>query len=216
MVGGQAVNFWAEVFDQCGDRQELPALRPFTSKDCDVWVGSSLWHQLKTTKKDQLICSQSPAAGQLGILKLDENPALIIDFQSGIYGFRPHEQKKLHDRALMFDGVKVIDPISLFRSKCHCFLHLDQTDRQDERHVRIMALVLPEYLSLLADKVETGDLPARSLIREIKWLQKTTKLSACQRTMKSLHLDTNTLTPWARLKNSSSEALQRHFETDQP
>lgn len=210
LVGGQAVNFWAEVFDRKGHHNELPAMRPFTSKDCDVWVGGSLWNELKATEKGRLICGQSPADGQLGILKLGGDPVQLVDFLSGIYGFRPQEQKKLYDRALMFDGVKVIDPISLFRSKCHCFLHLDQADRQDERHVRIMALVLPEYLALLAGEVESGGLSARSVIREIKWLEKTVGLAACRRAMEMLGIAKNSLIPFARLKRSEAEELRRY------
>jgi hypothetical protein len=34
LVGGQAVNLWAQVF--LGERPELGALRPFVSRDCDV------------------------------------------------------------------------------------------------------------------------------------------------------------------------------------
>jgi len=32
LIGGQAVNFWAEYFDHQGRPDELRALRPFTSK----------------------------------------------------------------------------------------------------------------------------------------------------------------------------------------
>ncbi len=66
---------------------------------------------------------------------------------SGVYGIRQDELARLCERAPVFYDIKIIDPIYLFRSKCHCLLGLDQSDRQDERHVRMLALILPEYLS---------------------------------------------------------------------
>lgn len=169
--GGQAVNFWAEYFDGRVAEGTLTKLRPFASKDCDIWVSGAAWAKLK---HDPLLRkSSSPAEGQLGVLTLSEEPPLVVDMLSLVYGIPVKDCQRLYDRAMDDGTLKVIDPISLFRSKCHCFLHLDQAGRQDERHVRIMALVLPEYLSLLADEVESGGLTARSVIREVKWLEKT-------------------------------------------
>jgi hypothetical protein len=78
----------------------------------------------------------------------------------------------LCDRAPIFHDIKVIDPIYLFRSKCHCFMGLPQGDRQDERHVRMLALILPEYISLLIDESDRGNIPDRDLLKEIKLLKK--------------------------------------------
>ena len=38
LEGGQAVNFWAEYFSNKGAGEALEQYRPFTSKDCDLWV----------------------------------------------------------------------------------------------------------------------------------------------------------------------------------
>lgn len=206
--GGQAVNFWAEFIDARIGGGPLAMMRPFTSKDCDIWVSGSAWEKLK--QNPLLRKGSSPADGQLGILTLSEEPPLVVDMLSLVYGIPVKDCQRLFDRAMDDGAVKVIDPISLFRSKCHCFLHLDQADRQDERHVRIMALVLPEYLSLLAGEVESGDLPARSVIREIKWLEKTVGLAACRRAMEMLGIAKNSLIPSARLKKSEAEELRRY------
>lgn len=206
--GGQAVNFWAEYIDARAESGSLAKMRPFTSKDCDIWVSGAAWAKLKLNPL--LRKGSSPADGQLGILTLSEEPPLVVDMLSLVYGIPVKDCQRLYERAMDDGTVKVIDPISLFRSKCHCFLHLDQADRQDERHMRIMALVLPEYLSLLAGEVESGGLTAQSVIREIKWLDKTAGLAACRRAMEMLRLDRESLIPWARLKNSESEELRRY------
>jgi hypothetical protein len=38
LEGGQAVNFWAEYIDAHIQSRPLSPMRPFTSKDCDIWV----------------------------------------------------------------------------------------------------------------------------------------------------------------------------------
>lgn len=142
--GGQAVNFWAEYIDSSGSMRALDPLRPFTSKDCDVWISSSAWENIKRNPGGVLRKIESPADGQLAILTLDQEPPLSVDLMTNVYGLRIGDLPRLLERALDDGGVKVLDPIYLFLSKCHCYLGLDQSGRQNERHVRILALVLPE------------------------------------------------------------------------
>ena len=125
LFGGQAVNFWADYFDRVGEVEELHLLRPFTSKDCDIWVSPQAWTEIRKTESSRLVQGVSPADGQLGILTLQQAPLRIVDFMSGIYGIRQQELARLCERAPVFNDIKVIDPIYLFRSKCHCLLGLD-------------------------------------------------------------------------------------------
>jgi hypothetical protein len=142
------------------------------SKDCDIWVSSRAWNEIQKLERRQLIKGSSPSDGQLGILTLQQDPLRVVDLLSGVYGIRHDELVRLCDRAPVFYGIKVIDPIYLFRSKCHCFLGLPQGDRQDERHVRMLALILPEYISLLIDDADRGNISDRALLKEIKLLKK--------------------------------------------
>lgn len=41
LIGGQAVNFWAEHLGRSEHSAELNSMRPFTSKDCDVGSAGS-------------------------------------------------------------------------------------------------------------------------------------------------------------------------------
>ena len=84
LEGGQAVNFWAEYVDSRVQGQPLSPLRPFTSKDCDIWVNSDTWEKLK--RDPQLRQGSSPADGQLGILTLSEDPPRVVDVLSSVYG----------------------------------------------------------------------------------------------------------------------------------
>lgn len=216
LFGGQAVNFWADYFDRKSDIEPLHALRPFTSKDCDIWVSSRAWNEVQKMERRQLVKGSSPSDGQLGILTLQRNPLRVVDLLSNVFGIRHDELARLCQRAPVFSGIKVIDPIYLFRSKCHCLLGLPQGDRQDERHVRMLALILPEYLSLLIDDSDAGNIPDRPLLKEIKLLKKISSSSVCRRCLESLGIECNTLIPWERLRRSRSDLLVNFARVNVP
>jgi len=101
-------------------------------------------------------------------------------------------------------------------SKCHCLLGLPQGDRQDERHVRMLALILPQYFTLLISDVESGGVEARKLLLEIKLLRKIAASGPCRRAMRKLAIDPASLIPWARLGLSNSELLSKCARSQQP
>ena len=208
LFGGQAVNFWAEYFDRIDRPGKLSEFRPFTSKDCDLCVSAQVWKDIQHEERTRLVCGSSPADGQLGLLTLQQSPLRVVDLLSGVYGIRQDELARLCERAPVFNGIKVIDPVFLFRSKCHCLLGLDQSDRQDERHVRMLALILPEYLALLiiagADAEKLGE---RAILREIKLLRKILGTNACRRVLGQLEIDSDSLIPWSCMENCGLDAL---------
>ncbi len=216
LLGGQAVNFWADYFDRRSDIGPLHALRPFTSKDCDIWVSYRAWSEVQKMEPRHLIKGNSPSDGQLGILTLQRNPLRVVDLLSNVFGIRHDQLGRLCQRAPIFSGIKVIDPLYLFRSKCHCFLGLPQGDRQDERHVRMLALILPEYISLLIDDCDAGNIPERELLKEIKLLKKISSSSVCWRCLERLGIESNTLIPWERLGRSRSDVLANFARMNAP
>ncbi len=214
LEGGQAVNFWAEYVDSRVQGQPLSPLRPFTSKDCDIWVNSDTWEKLK--RDPQLRQGSSPADGQLGILTLSEDPPRVVDVLSSVYGIAVKEYPRLLERALDDGLMRVIDPLNLFLSKCHCLLGLPQGDRQDQRHVQMLALILPQYFSLLISDVESGEVQARKFLLEIKLLRKFASSGPCRRAMQKLGINPASLIPWPTLVSSSSEILSKFARSQQP
>ncbi len=207
LFGGQAVNFWAEYFDRDGRLDGLHGFRPFTSKDCDVWVSAPVWKEIRNEERGRLVCGSSPADGQLGLLKLQKSPPRVVDFLSAVYGIRQGDLARLCERAPVFNGVKVMDPVYLFLSKCHCLLGLDQSDRQDERHVRMLALILPEYLRHLIANADAENLTDRAILREIKLLVKILTTSACRRALAQLEIAPGSLIPWNRMETCGLGAV---------
>ncbi len=89
---------------------------------------------------------------------------------------------------------------------------LPQGDRQDERHVRMLALILPEYISLLIDESDRGNIPERDLLKEIKLLKKTSSSAVCRRCMESLGIACESLIPWGRIVRSQSALLAKYAQ----
>ena len=205
--GGQAVNYWAEYIDARSPAQPLKMLRPFTSKDCDVWINHTTWERLKKSPGGKLQKGTSPADGQLGILTLQDDPLRVVDLMSTVYGIPLRDLPRLLERVIDNGNIKVMDPIYLFRSKCHCLLDLDQSYRQDGRHVRMLALVLPGYLSLLIDEAAAGNLGERAVLKEIKLLQKILGTSVCRRAVDQLEIKPTSMIPWSQLKTCRLETL---------
>lgn len=216
--GGQAVNYWAEYIDAKNPAQPLDILRPFTSKDCDVWINHTTWDRLKQRPGGKLRKGTSPSDGQLGILTLNDEPPRVVDLMSTVYGIPSRDHPRLLGRVIDDGNIKVIDPLHLFWSKCHCLLGLDQNDRQDERHVRMMALILPEYLSLIIDGIETEKLSERAILKEIKLLKKILATHVCRRALRKLEIDPDTLIPWRKLETCGLETLAAfaHTQRDFP
>lgn len=210
LEGGQAVNFWTEyMLSRSGDAQGLQDFLPFTSRDCDVWVDWDGMKSLKTREGDSIILSKSPADGQLGIFVLEGEPRRLVDLMSGVYGIPPADNRRLAERALKVNGIRVLDPLHLFLCKCHCLIHLDQTDRQDEKHLRMLARILPLYLSMLLEEAEAGRLEERSFLNDLKLLRKMTSRSVVRRALSQISAEAESLFPAARMKASSLPKLSR-------
>ncbi len=203
LEGGQAVNFWAE-YCSAWDGGKLEEFRPFTSDDCDIWISRAALEYLEQKQSGNLVKGTSPADGQLGVLKLGGNPPLKIDLLTNVYGIPPIQYERLVQRSLTVNDVTVIDPLNLFLSKCHCLLELDQTGRQDEKHMKMLCLILPSYLSGLVEEIRSGVMTERSFINEIKLLRKFCSMNKCRRALSQIEVQSQSLVP-------ASEMLQGEF-----
>ncbi|MEI8036953.1 MAG: hypothetical protein WCJ14_01060 [Verrucomicrobiota bacterium] len=80
----------------------------------------------------------------------------------------------------------------------------------------MLALILPQYFTLLISDVESGGVEARKLLLEIKLLRKIAASGPRRRAMRKLAIDPASLIPWARLGLSNSELLSKCARSQQP
>ncbi len=106
-----------------------------------------------------------------------------------------------------------MDPIYLFVSKCHCLLELDQSTRQDRKHVEMLALILLElFLELIAD-TQGGEITERQLIKEAKLLLKVCKTFQVRRVLKDIGMEPIQLLPVDAFLATELEIVRRFAQS---
>ena len=176
LIGGQAVNFWAELY--LAAEPTLKKHMPFTSGDIDF-----------RGNRDDV----RHIAGQL------ELPALFPDKVSmtalaGAIPLRIGKQLSNIEIVRLIPGVstatvdslavvtefggqqiRVLDPISLLCCKVSLALTVPQKDRQDVEHLKILIHCVRGFLRELLREVERGNLPAKGWLGAVNKLAKLAK-----------------------------------------
>jgi hypothetical protein len=168
VVGGQAINLWALQYYQ--PLPEWDELQPYTSVDLDFYGGRLEAAQCAAALAGQLTLARdfdpSPNAGVVQV-NWGDRP-FRIDILASVYGLADAE---IANTALPFVGtaalegirLNVLHPLLCLEGKLKCLRGLDQTTRQDEKHVRLSLLIMHEFL--LAQLMTQ---PPRSLLNLIE------------------------------------------------
>ena len=145
LVGGHAVNVWALSYhDRLGD--VLAPLRPFTSGDMDVYATRNALMQLHEDLGGKLLLS-GPREITDGTLIIGVEPdTRELDVLRSVNGLPKLDAQSAIPLEVCGHAVPVLFPHLLLQAKLENALHLDQRYRQDIKHVKIMALVLREFL----------------------------------------------------------------------
>lgn len=162
LVGGQAINIWASVYES--KIPELQQFLPFSSEDLD-FVGSKidairvqeiLGGDL-TLNKD---FTPSPNTGVLITQTQEQN--LRIDFLASVFGLGDSE---VTASAVRFKGkdklaginLKVLNPILCLEGKLKAYTGLPQAGRQDKKHLQISLLVVEQYIKDICQQNQPRD-----------------------------------------------------------
>ncbi|MBG7608790.1 MAG: hypothetical protein IZT59_12295 [Verrucomicrobia bacterium] len=106
-----------------------------------------------------------------------------------------------------------MDPIFLFQCKCHCLLDLDQTGRQDEKHVKMLAVLVPSHLENLIEEAIEGNISGRALLNEMKLLQKVLKTSKCKIALHKISASPAEFLPVKSILTSGLSKIERFADT---
>ncbi len=155
LVGGHAVNVWAlSYYDRAAS--EIAPHEPLTSSDMDifatrsalVWLGRELGSEVRFAGPREIVL------GAMEIL-IEGRPFLL----EGLRSLKGVTAQELEGRAsLEVGGCEILVPLPhvLLKAKLANALDLDQSDRQDVKHVNLLAIVLREYLRDLLGVVTEG------------------------------------------------------------
>ncbi len=210
LEGGQAVNLWAYRF--VDENTTLKNYLPFTSKDCDIWIDADAFKNISKVLDGSFVRSSSPSDGQLGIIT-SEDQELTLDLLSNVFGLNMDELRQTEKRVLEIENIKIIDPIYLFKGKCHNLVNLPQIDRHDGKHTLMLSLIIPEYIKGYIDALDTGTPQyPRELINEIKLLLSLQKDQFVREAMNTLDLTIEQLIPLDELSSCSNELIRKYTE----
>ena len=166
IVGGHAVNVWATVYAARGDT-ELASFRPFTSKDGDIFITDPDLAKATAVaagwKFEQNPEPRSPVLGRM--LAQREGQTLVIHVMRSVTGLSDVDLSKTEALRLEDGSTYCVPaPDIMLKAKLNNLASIDQSERQDERHVRILIPCCRHYLLDTFEAVRSGDLPEREAV----------------------------------------------------
>ena len=178
LIGGQAVNYWAEKY--VSHESTLSAWLPFTSEDIDFHgVRDDVLRTAKYLGVRARLPHKKEMTALAGIVPFNiEDMASAVDFVRSIPTVPTH---KIRSWALTAerDGktIRVLDPVSLLYCKTYLAVKVDQTNRRDVDHLRIMVICVRAFLRETLSGVEANDLPARGWLGALERVLKLAETS---------------------------------------
>lgn len=211
LVGGQAVNYWAEHYSSV--EPQLEKLRPFTSNDIDFKGCHAdvqrIARQLEQTPGYPPKVAITALAGFI--------PFKIGDLKSTIEVVRRIPGIPAADTPAIqveWNGkvIRVLDPVSLLACKLELAATVSQKDRQDVAHLKILLPCVRAFLGELLQQVEAGHLPAREWLKATKQVLKLTTSQRAQKISGRHQINWPDILPSAAIAQSRQEKIKRFRE----
>jgi len=172
VVGGHAVNIWALVYSS-RVAAKLQSYAPFVSKDLDLWGPKEILDSLAQKYGVEISLSppRSPGLGYVvipkGLLQLK------VELLTGVNGIRHAEMENVFDLVMQGTEVRVLDAISCLKAKIANAADIDQTNRQDVKHVQIMKICAHEFTKDLLALGEQKEVSERVVVNRLEDLRET-------------------------------------------
>ena len=212
LIGGQAVNYWAERY--LAIEPQLEPLKPFTSEDIDFKGGSSdvqrIARQLQLTPgyppKVQMTALAGVIPFQIGGLKANIE---IVRRIPGVSG-------SVDELAIQseWDGkaIRVLDPISLLACKLELLATVSQAKRHDLEHLKILLPCVRAFLGEFLQRVERGELPARHWLGAANQVLKLTTDQRARKIANKHQINWTEILPLTAIAKSQNEKIRRFRE----
>ncbi|HUA68394.1 MAG TPA: hypothetical protein VMA13_07575 [Candidatus Saccharimonadales bacterium] len=212
LIGGQAVNYWAERY--LAGEPELKPLQPFTSQDIDFKGGTEdvrrIAGQLELTPTYPHKVEMTALAGviplQIGGLKSNIE---IVRRLPGVSG-------SVDALAIQAEwngkAVRVLDPISLLACKLELAATVPQKDRQDVAHLKILVPCVRAFLNEFLQQVERGEIPARHWLGAANRVLKLTTENRARKIADKHQITWSGILPLSAIGQCQQEKIRRFYE----
>jgi hypothetical protein len=216
VVGGQAINLWAMQY--CQPSPEWEILLPYSSLDLDFYGSRIEVVQCGEALQGQVTLAHdfdpSPNAG---VVLVDlQGDRLRIDILASVYGLADAE---IASTALLFQGIgilaglelRVLHPLLCLEGKLKCLRGLDQSTRQDEKHVRLAILILHAFLTY-----QLTNQPPRAALNLIERIVDNTWTDAGLNAWYRYGIEIETAIPLAMIQTIDDERWRTFFSIRWP
>ena len=212
LIGGQAVNYWAERYFQT--ESELKALQPFTSEDIDFKGGKQdvkrIAEQLQLTEVYPSKVAMTALAGcvpfQIGDLKSN------IEIVRTVPGISGSIDALAIEAELSGKIIRVLDPISLLACKMDLLATVSQEHRRDLEHIRILVPCVRAFLREFLLQVEQNELPVRGWLGAANRVLKLTSSSRSRKIARRSNIDWSEILPIQEIDQTKHEKIIRFRE----
>ena len=212
LIGGQAVNYWAERY--LALEPQLEPLKPFTSEDIDFKGGHAdvqrIARQLELNPsyppKVQMTALVGTIPFQIGGLKANIE---IVRRVPGVSG-------SVDELAVQseWDGktIRVLDPISLLACKLELAATVSQKNRHDLEHLKILLPCVRAFLGEFLQRVEHGELPAKHWLGAAHQVLKLTTNHRARKISSKHQINWRDILPLTAIAKSQQEKIRRFRE----
>ena len=172
IVGGQAVNIWAEYFAPRNSR--VNAQRPFVSKDADIFGDRAMAQKLADAAGWEIKFFHEPRTIAVAVLMKRRANAetLTVEVLREVRGLTP---KELGDSDLVEirpgQIYRIPSPVRLLKAKLANLREIKPTRIQDVHHARLLVSLAHEYLEDMHSRVGEKNLTERALVNALHELQ---------------------------------------------
>jgi len=212
LIGGQAVNYWAERY--LAAEPQLATFQPFTSEDIDFKGNHAdverIARQLELNPGYPPRVAMTALSGfisfQIGDLKSTiEVVRRIPGIPDGVA--TPAIQVEWGGKT-----IRVLDPISLLACKLELAATVSQEKRRDVAHLKILLPCVRGFLGELLEQVELGQLRARDWLKVANQAWKLTTTQRARKIGGKHQIHWPEILPLAGIAKSEHEKVRRFRE----
>ena len=211
LVGGQAVNYWAERYASADP--QLEKLRPFTSQDIDFKgnradverIARLLELNPSYPRKVEMTVLSGFISFQIGDLK---SAIEVVRRIPGVSDTAtPAIQAEWESKT-----IRVLDPISLLACKLELAATVSQEKRQDVNHLKILLPCVRAFLAELLQQVEMSRLPAKDWLKVANQVLRLTTNHRARRIGSEHQIHWPEILPLTAIAKSQNEKIKRFRE----
>ena len=208
LIGGQAVNYWAERYlvTEPGLKKHVP----FTSQDIDFRGNrddvSHIAEQLKLAPAFPPKVAITALAGAIPLRLDDEETS--IEIVRNLPGVTTSMVDALAvEMAWNGKTIRVLDPISLLICKVELALTVSQEKRQDVEHLKILLYCVRSFLRELLVEVENGRVPAQAWLGAVNRLFQLSKSTHGRKAVKKFAIHWREILPLTEIAKARNEKV---------